>query len=281
MNQLLEMVDLARLIDLYDVFFIDQFGVLRDDEGAYAGAAAGLRTLKDAGKTVVIFSNSGRSGDFNAQRLESLGFSRGSFDHFVTSGDVAYSLLSSGELPVEISRETRVFTISSGADINLADRLRARSVTDPARADIVIIAGSEAERIPLSQYRDLLAPAAERGIPCICTNPDIHKLAAGGLAPAAGMIADIYEELGGKVVRVGKPYLPMYRYVRMLCGMPDKSRIVCIGDSLDHDIRGANDFGADGVLVLTGILAAITNQELAEKIRTKNITPRFVMPAFG
>jgi len=281
LNQLLEMVDLARLIDLYDVFFIDQFGVLRDDERAYEGAAAGLGTLKDAGKTVVIFSNSGRSGDYNAKRLESLGFSRGLFDHFVTSGDVAYSLLSSGELPVKIGRKTRVFTVSSGTDVNLADRLDATSVTDPAQADIVIIAGSEAERIPLSRYRDLLAPAAACGTPCICTNPDMHKLAEGRLAPAAGAIANLYEELGGKVVRVGKPYLPMYRYARMLCGMPDKSRIVCIGDSLDHDIRGANDFGIDGVLVRTGILATVTDQELAEKIRMKNIDPRFLMTAFG
>ncbi|KXF75973.1 HAD family hydrolase [Paramesorhizobium deserti] len=276
----MEAVDLARLIDLYDVFFIDQFGVLRDDERAYGGAAAGLRTLKDAGKTVVIFSNSGRSGDYNARRLESLGFSRGSFDHFVTSGDVAYSLLSSGELPVEISGETRIFTVSSGADVNLADRLQATNVADPASADIVIIAGSEAERIPLSRYRDLLAPAASRGIPCICTNPDIHKLAEGGLVPAAGAIANVYEELGGNVVRVGKPYLPMYRYAQMLCGMPGKNGIVCIGDSLDHDIRGANDFGADGVLVRTGILATLTEQELTRKIRMKNAMPRFLMTAF-
>ena len=30
--------------------------------------------------------------------------------------------------------------------------------------------------IPLDAYRSLLHPAAKRGVPCICTNPDLHKL---------------------------------------------------------------------------------------------------------
>src|SRR5262245_15734857 len=65
---------LGDLIRRYDVFFIDQFGVLRDDTGPYDGAIFALQAVKDAGKTIVILSNSGRSGDYNAKRLVSIGF---------------------------------------------------------------------------------------------------------------------------------------------------------------------------------------------------------------
>ena len=88
-------VTLNELSALYDVFFIDQFGVLRDGEAAYAGAPLALARLKAQGKTIVILSNSGRSGGYNAARLMRLGFDSGSFDHFVTSGDVALALLES------------------------------------------------------------------------------------------------------------------------------------------------------------------------------------------
>ena len=67
-------ITLNELSALYDVFFIDQFGVLRGGEAAYAGAARALARLKAQGKTIVILSNSGRSGQYNAARLVRLGF---------------------------------------------------------------------------------------------------------------------------------------------------------------------------------------------------------------
>jgi FMN phosphatase YigB (HAD superfamily) len=72
---------LRELIDDYDVFFVDQFGVLRDDNGPYDGAIEALSQIKAAGKTVVILSNSGRSGDFNADRLVKIGFAADGFDY--------------------------------------------------------------------------------------------------------------------------------------------------------------------------------------------------------
>jgi HAD superfamily hydrolase (TIGR01459 family) len=168
---------LEELVANYDIFLIDQFGVLRDDVGAYPGAVAALAALKAAGRTVIILSNSGRSGDYNADRLVTLGFERSSFDRFVTSGDVAYEILSKDVRL--ISGRTRCVTISSGGDTNLADRLGLITVDAASDADVVVISGSEAEHISLDGYRALLRPAAERNAPCYCTNPDIHKLAGG------------------------------------------------------------------------------------------------------
>ena len=273
-------VTLNELSALYDVFFIDQFGVLRGGEAAYAGASLALARLKAQGKTIVILSNSGRSGPYNISRLAQLGFDSSSFDHFVTSGDVALALLESGLLPIERSKSTRCLTIASGEDRALADKLGFSSVDSAEDADLVIISGSETERIPLAAYRALLHPAAKRGVPCICTNPDVHKLVGETLLPAAGAIAALYEEMGGMVTRIGKPYVDIYRHAHALCGHPDKARIVAIGDSLEHDVSGAATFGIDSALALTGLQAHVSEAALLAQMQEGQIAPRYLLGSF-
>lgn len=273
-------VTLNELSALYDVFFIDQFGVLRGGEAAYAGASLALARLKAQGKTIVILSNSGRSGPYNISRLAQLGFDSSSFDHFVTSGDVALALLESGLLPIERGKSTRCLTIATGEDRALADKLGYSSVDSAEEADLVIISGSETERIPLAAYRALLLPAAKRGAPCICTNPDVHKLVGGTLLPAAGAIAVLYEEMGGQVTRIGKPYMDIYRHAHELCGLPDKARIVAIGDSLEHDVIGAATFGIDSALALTGLQAHVSEAALLAQMQEGQIAPRYLLRSF-
>jgi HAD superfamily hydrolase (TIGR01459 family) len=273
-------ITLNKLSALYNVFFIDQFGVLRGGETAYPGAARALANLKAQGKTIVILSNSGRSGPYNAARLVRLGFDGGSFDYFVTSGDVALALLESGLLQIERNKLTRSLTIASGDDHSLADKLGLSSVASGDDADLIIISGSETERIPMEAYRSLLHSAAKRGVPCICTNPDVHKLAGETLLPAAGAIAALYEEMGGVVRRIGKPQLDIYRHAHALCGYPAKARIAAIGDSLDHDIRGAVTFGIDGVLAQTGVQAHVPQAALLAQMMEAQLAPRYLLRSF-
>ncbi len=249
-------------------------------KSAYAGASQALARLKAQDKTIVILSNSGRSGPYNISRLAQLGFDSSSFDHFVTSGDVALALLGTGLLPIERSKSTRSLTIASGEDRSLADKLGFSSVDTAEDADLVIISGSQTERVPLAAYRALLLPAAKRGVPCICTNPDVHKLVGETLLPAAGAIAALYEEMGGQVTRIGKPYVDIYRHAHALCGHPDKARIVAIGDSLEHDVIGAATFGIDSALALTGLQAHVSEAALLAQMQEGQIAPRYLLGSF-
>ncbi|TGQ96366.1 TIGR01459 family HAD-type hydrolase, partial [Mesorhizobium sp. M1C.F.Ca.ET.204.01.1.1] len=81
---------IAALAERYGVFLLDQFGVLHDGQAPYPGAVEALSTLKRAGKTVVLISNSGKRARPNEDRLLKLGFEVGSWDHFVSSGEVAW-----------------------------------------------------------------------------------------------------------------------------------------------------------------------------------------------
>ncbi|MBB3660273.1 HAD superfamily hydrolase (TIGR01459 family) [Rhizobium sp. BK650] len=272
-------VTLPQLIQKYDVFFIDQFGVLRDDAGPYEGSIAALAELASAGRQVVILSNSGRSGEYNSERLVKLGFAPGSFDFFVTSGDVAFDILS--RPGNSIRQKARCFTISSGGDSNLADRLGLVSVKEASEAEIVIISGSEAEHISMDDYLEMLRPAAEKVVPCYCTNPDTHKLSNGSNLPGAGTIAKLYEGMGGHVTWFGKPYPEIYEHALKLVGVTDRRRVACIGDSIDHDILGAKSAGLDSVLVRTGILAAVSDEQIEKLCENARAYPTNVLQHFA
>ncbi len=270
---------LAELIERYDVFLIDQFGVLRDNNGLYEGASKALKTLKAANKVVVILSNSGKDGDSNARRIVDLGIERASFDHFVTSGDVGLSILKRPGSPAKPGG--RCLTIASADAPDYAELLGMVPADTGCDADLVLIAGSEAERTPMEKYAALLRRAAERDVACFCTNPDLRKLWNGASVPAAGSIANLYEALGGQVTRLGKPFQEIYDYVLQLCDDPEKSSVVCVGDSIEHDILGARRAGLSSVLVSTGLAARQTLEAQARNMEEINAWPTYRMTQFS
>ncbi|TGR16391.1 TIGR01459 family HAD-type hydrolase, partial [Mesorhizobium sp. M1C.F.Ca.ET.196.01.1.1] len=114
----------------------------------------------------------------------------------------------------------------------------------------------------LEHYREMLAPAAVSGVPCLCTNPDRIMLTKSGQRFGAGRIAELYEELGGNVEWIGKPHRPIYDAALAMLGNPPRERVVGIGDSIEHDIAGASGAGLSSALVRSGILAEMSGQQL-------------------
>ncbi|PZP55106.1 MAG: TIGR01459 family HAD-type hydrolase, partial [Micavibrio aeruginosavorus] len=49
------------------------------------------------------------------------------------------------------------------------------------------------------------------------------------------------------------PYSAIYDLAREKLGNPPKNKICALGDALHTDIRGACDYGIDGIWALTGI----------------------------
>jgi len=268
------------LADRFDAFLIDQFGVLRDGNGPYPGAAETLLRLKQAGKTIVILSNSGKRSAENDRRLAALGFDPTSWDWFLTSGEVAWRILafeSRGE-GKGISR--RCLLISRDGDTSPLDGIDVDRTERGEDADFVLLAASEGDIHPLSYYEALLAPAARRDVPCLCTNPDKIMLTREGTAFGAGRIAELYEELGGHVRWIGKPFPDIYATARDFLGPIDPKRICCIGDSIEHDIVGAAGAGFASALVTTGILETATDAQRQALFIEHDVVPDFIMPKF-
>ena len=83
----------------------------------------------------------------------------------------------------------------------------------------------------------------------ICTNPDLIVDRGNKSEYCAGTIAKIFEEEGGKVEYFGKPYPLVYK----LSAEIKNKKILCIGDNLNTDIKGANLLNYDSLLISNGI----------------------------
>ena len=279
MINLRRVTGLSALLDEADAFLVDQFGTLHDGAAVYPGALDALLALRAAGKRVLLLSNSGKRAAANVARLSAIGIAPDCYDGFLSSGEVAWQLLARNPPPPLCGARTCLLLARDGDDGPL-EGLGLRPVDRAEDADLVLIAGSEAERRPLSDYQNLLEPAAARGLPCLCTNPDRTMLVAGRMAPGAGRIAELYEALGGSVIRIGKPFPAMYEAAFRLLGNVPRARVFGVGDSVEHDIAGAQEARCRSALVTAGILAGARDRDIAAEITRFGALPDFVLQSF-
>lgn len=202
--------EIDAVFDEADAFLLDQFGTIHDGVALYPGAEAAMRRAKAAGKRIIILSNSGKRAAPNISRLARLGLSADCYDACLTSGEVVWRLLA-GEASGRFPGARRCLVLSRGPDPAATEGLPFEQTEDADAADLILLLGSEADRIGLDGYRRRLEAAARRGVPCLCGNPDrLMVLGDGCLAPAPGQIASLYAEMGGPVLWIGKPHAAIY-----------------------------------------------------------------------
>ncbi|RWO39835.1 TIGR01459 family HAD-type hydrolase [Mesorhizobium sp.] len=269
---------IGALVERYQVFLLDQFGVLHDGTNPYPGAVEALSALKRAGRTIVLVSNSGRRARPNEARLLKLGFEPGSWDQFVSSGEIAWRSFHEMAISGKLRPNTKCLLISREGDRSAIGGLPFVLTGGGDDAELVLIAASEGDHYDIEHYRRLFAPAAMRQVPCFCTNPDKIMLTAVGPRFGAGQLADLYESLGGSVTRIGKPYTPIFDAALALAGNPDRSSVVCVGDSVEHDVAGGIGAGVATALVLSGILA--DTRDLAELFDSLDAYPDYTTDSF-
>ncbi len=271
---------LAAVADGFDAVLVDQYGVLHDGRAVYPGAAEALARLTATGKSVVVLTNSGKRAEANMARLGDLGIPRSAYSTLVSSGEVVWQGLRTGGFGPPFEAGGRVHVIGrEGEDYGLGD-LGLVPVPEPGAADFLVIAGSNCPVTSLDGYSNRLAPAAARHVPALCANPDLQMLTAGGLQPAPGAIARLYQDLGGRVLHLGKPYPAIYAEAVKAAGSWVK-RVLCVGDSLDHDVYGGAEAGLHTALVRTGLLDGVDDTALAALMGRARHAPDYVLPRFA
>jgi HAD superfamily hydrolase (TIGR01459 family) len=247
---------ISEIVDQFDGMIIDQYGILHDGIRLYPGAAEVMQKLNDAGVAVAIVTNSGKRAAANVSRILKMGIPRHHFLDCVSSGEIAFQSLS----------VTRAFVVGKHGDDYGFDGITI--VNDPRDAQMILFMGSDAPRTSMAQYRELLKGLT---LPAICCNPDKWMVSPQGLLPAAGAIAALYEEQGGKVTWIGKPYANIYHAAQKF--MPDAKRVLCIGDSAEHDVAGGRNAGLATLLVQQGVSADVAETDL-------HPAPDFIVQSF-
>jgi len=244
---------LSEIAPEYDLFLVDQWGVLHDGESPYPGAVETLRRLRGLGHPVVILSNSARRVRIGMEKMDAMGIPRDLYDRLITSGELAWQALHDRSDPFHASLGRRCLLVTWGDDRGLlSGGIDLQPVGDVAQADFILMAGTNRET--LDHYEPMLRAARARGLPMICANPDFVSVTPEGeLVICPGAVARRYEEIGGTVRWHGKPDVKVYETCRAL--YPQARRPLGIGDSLHHDIAGAVAAGIGSLFVAGGIHA--------------------------
>lgn len=242
----------------YRVIFLDAYGVLKSASGMIDGAMETVRSLIDAGKEVFVVTNdssrspesmaaryaSAASGDFLApERYISSGLLAAQYlEHQIPYGKVAYLGKPESAHYIEIAGKIPVPV----GECNGTDNLVAIVLLDDEGFD---------------WFKDVNATlnlVRRVNVPVIVANADItYPMRGNEIAIAVGSLGDLLSDITEKTfVRFGKPDSMMfdYAFVRAKQELPDvtKRDVLFVGDTLRTDIIGANTYGFDTVLVLSG-----------------------------
>lgn len=267
------------IVEKYDTFLLDQWGVLHNGGDMFPNALKTLHMLKDMGKKVMILSNSGRPRTFTYDRMAHAGVTRDMYHDVMTSGDhIRYAYAQGrfdylGNTPY-IMYDDPAFEHLAGRDI----------IHTPLQDATYVLCCSP--RGDESRWKSDLEHALSRGLEMVCSNPDRFACSPDGtLHYCPGYVADMYINMGGTVHYFGKPYAEMYTLCKDLAG--GWGNAVCVGDSLHHDVLGAHTAGLDSVFITTGILndsimdrTMMNREKLESLIAHTGIIPTYCLDWF-
>ncbi len=268
----------------YDALLCDAWGVIHNGRELYPGAKEALLKFREERGPVIVLTNAPRPSDVIPAQLDRLGLPREAYDGVVTSGDATAQIVTDlhGKAFYRIgpSKDDGIF---AAMEMNL---------TSLDEAEAIFCSGPNDDQNETPEdYRDLLIPAVQRGLPMVCANPDIVVKFGDKLIYCAGAIGQLYEELGGKVLLGGKPHAPIYDLavdqLRALKG-GEPGKLLAIGDGIDTDIRGANNQGIDVVFVAEGIFSEaarvdgqLSGEALSAELAKRQVHAEFAMDTFA
>lgn len=256
---------LSDIINDFDTFILDQWGVLHNGGDAFPNAVATLEYLQQHNKKVVILSNSGNTHNFSYQRLTDSGISRDLYIDVLTSGDHMRHNFKQGKFD-HLGPNALVFGWGEGINGTVLEDC---GLTSVAIEDASFIMCYGVERGTVADYQTDLDIAFSRGLEMVVSNPDLVAMRPdGGLNLCPGSIAMAYADMGGTVHWHGKPQAEVYAMCHTLLGGWDNA--IAVGDSLEHDIRGANTAGIASLFLTTGIHADDLTAKMANKEYTSD-----------
>lgn len=250
----------GKLAEKYEIFLLDLWGVLIDGTQCFPYALDFLRFLRKMNKQVIFLSNTPTLRSMLEMELDHIGIDASLYDGIMTSGEAARNYLERTRNPLLNS----YFHIGEEKHAHLLAGLHFAQANSLENADFILLTAFDPFFASILQLDYLKSLNKEM----ICVNPDRFIITLEGEKKyCAGELAKLFEERGGKVTFVGKPFPLIFSEILKQVGQAlDKSQMIMIGDNLMTDIRGAKNFGIDSALV--------NNSEITTDL------PNYVFPSF-
>ena len=294
----------------YSGVILDQYGVLHNGVYALPGAVGCVKKLAAMNIRVMVLSNSTRRAEDTLGRLVAMGFPRDVFSGAVTSGEESYHYLKktyNGKKCcfMDWKKQKTETPFTHGLNLTFVEPEEADFFLCYGSARIVTGSDKALDVLETTYYDDgdiaSLEPFLQRviraGIPTVCCNPDVtvisQKEGQATLKYPPGGISNYLKANGASVLDFGKPNTEHFEACLRKMGLEKAPEKAChCGDSLTHDIKGANDAGVHSLFVAGGIHAKELNVELqnASDIRPKayeelfakhgDVVPTYSIPMF-
>ena len=230
------------IVDNYQLFYIDLWGVIHNGINLHKEAIKVLNEISKKGKEYILLTNAPRPNDVVKSFLEKMGMDKEITDHVFTSGQASLNYLKKNQ------STQKFFHIGPPRDFDLFNdfiKMKSDNIDD---SDYILCTGLFEEfDNNLNYYKDLFKENIEKKM--ICTNPDLIVDRGNKRELCAGSVAMVFEKMGGKVIHFGKPYPEVYN---LSVNNKDK-KILSIGDNLNTDIKGANLLNYDSLIISNGI----------------------------
>ena len=229
------------VVNRYDLFFIDLWGVVHNGIELYENSINVLDNLAAAKKDFILLTNAPRPNETVINFLKKMGLKK-YFENVFTSGEAAHKYL------ISHLGKKNFFHIGPPRDFDLFKNIEKNNVLNIEDADYFLCTGLfEDQENDLDYYKKLLSNHTSKKM--ICTNPDLIVDRGEEREYCAGSVAKSFEEIKGEVIYFGKPHPPVYNLSTNIIN----KTVLCIGDNLNTDIKGANIQNFDSLLITNGI----------------------------
>ena len=233
---------LKSIVSKYDLFFIDIWGVVHNGISLFQSSIDVLIKLEDLNKKYVLLTNAPRPNSTVRKFLENMGLDKKFSEKVYTSGEAALDYLTLDY------KEKKFFHIGPPKDFDLFKLFEKNKMKRPEEAEYLLCTGLfEKYEKDLEYYLKMFKSEIKKKM--ICTNPDLVVDRGEEREYCAGTIAKLFEKIGGKVEYFGKPYPKVYTQSTNT----NNKKILCIGDNLNTDIKGANLQNFKSLFISSGI----------------------------
>ena len=270
MNNPVFLSGLNKIYSKFDIFFVDLWGVVHNGIECYSEALKVLKNIKK-NKKIILISNAPRPSNSVQKFLNKIKFKRKLYNLLITSGDSTRHYLKA------LSKNKSFYHLGPKRDKSLFMDLGLKK-SSINNADFVVCTGVNNNKDNLSKYIPTLKKIKKKNLKMICANQDLIFHRGNRTEYCAGSIAKLYEKMGGKVKYFGKPYKYFYKYIYDLIKKKyrkniNKKKILVIGDNLNTDILGSNNFKVKNLFIAGGIHKSEWNKKkinLAKFVIQKN-----------
>ncbi len=259
-------LEINDLIDQYDAFIFDIWGVFHDGGDLFKGVATLINELQKI-KIVRIISNAPRLRTTTAEMLIKSGMNIDP-NSLWTSGEIARIMMRDAKKYLGLNSLT-IYQPRRESNLEILNDLNVKITDRPEDANLILLTVFQDMHEDASKTIESLKKAASLKIPALCANPDVEVMHMGSIRRCAGYFAKIYNELGGKIIYSGKPEKLIFEHCFETF---DKSKkALMVGDTFSTDIEGAALFGIDSALVTSGNVArAIATLEIKDELEAIN-----------